>query len=85
MAVAFGLTSCSSVPVPKSKLLQRPESHDGFVPKHCHYGGKNIALRAEKPFFALRSFFSGAQRSGVFASEDVLRCGAIWGDVVAGA
>ena len=33
----------------------------------------------------MRSFFSGAQRNGVFASEDVLHCEAIWGDVVAGA
>lgn len=48
MAVAFGPTSCSSGLVPKSKLLQRPESHDGFVPKHCHHGGKNHALRAKK-------------------------------------
>ena len=48
MSVAFGPTSCSSGLVPKSKLLQRPESHDGFVPKHCHHGGKNHALRAKK-------------------------------------
>ena len=33
----------------------------------------------------MRSFFSEAQRRGVFASEDVLRCGAMCGDVVAGA
>ena len=32
----------------------------------------------------MRSFFSGAQRNGVFASEDVLRCAAMCGDVVAG-
>ena len=30
-------------------------------------------------------FFSGAQRNGVFASDDVLRCEAMCGDVVAGA
>ena len=84
MAVAFGPTSCSSVLVPKSKLLHRPETQYGFVPKHSHHGGKNTALRAEKPYLTMRSFFSGAQRNGVFASEDVLRCGATWGDVVAG-
>ena len=67
MAVAFGLTSCSSVPVPKSKLLDRPEAQYGFVPKHSLHGGKNIALRAEKLYLAMRSFFSGAQRNGVFA------------------
>jgi len=83
MAVAFGPTSCSSGLVLKSKLLHNPEVQSGFVPKRIHHGGKNIALRAEKPFFALRSFFSGAQRSGVFASEDVLRCEAMCGDVVA--
>ena len=55
MAVAFGLTSCSSVPVPKSKLLDRPEAQYGFVPKHSLHGGKNIALRAEKPSLAMRS------------------------------
>ena len=48
MSVAFGPTSCSSGLVPKSKLLQRPESHDGFVPKHCHHGGKNHALQAKR-------------------------------------
>jgi hypothetical protein len=36
---------------PKSKLLHRPETQYGFVPKHSLHGGKNIALRAEKPFF----------------------------------
>ena len=108
MAVAFGPTSCSFGLVPKSKLLHNPEAQDGFVPKHSLHGGKNIALRAEKPYIArLRfserivefaptipsvsrldqrsTFFSGAQRNGVFASEDVLRCGAMCGDVVAGA
>ena len=55
MAVAFGLTSCSSVPVPKSKLLHRPEAQYGFVPKHSLHGGKNIALRAEKQSLAMRS------------------------------
>ena len=65
MVVAFGPTSCSSGLVLKSKLLHNPEVQSGFVPKRIHHGGKNIALRAEKPFFALRSFFSGAQRSGV--------------------
>ena len=83
IAVAFGPTSYSSVLVLKSKLLHSPKAHYGFVPKPSLHGGKNIALRAEKPFFALRSFFSGAQRSGVFASEDVLRCEAMCGDVVA--
>ena len=94
MAVAFGPTSCSSGLVLKSKLLHNPEVQSGFVPtlgacdawlvqERIHHGGKTIALRAEKPFFALRSFFSGAQRSGVFASEDVLRCEAMCGDVVA--
>ena len=52
MAVAFGPTSCSSVLVPKSKLLHRPETQYGFVPKHSLHGGKNIALRAEKPYLA---------------------------------
>jgi hypothetical protein len=48
MSVAFGPTSCSSGLVPKSMLLHRPESHDGFVPKHCHHGGKNHALQAKR-------------------------------------
>ena len=52
MAVAFGPTSCSSGHVPKSELLHSPEAQYGFVPKHSHHGGKNIALRAEKPFSA---------------------------------
>ena len=60
MAVAFGPSFCSSGLVPKSKLLHMPEVQYGFVPKHSHHGGKNIALRAEKPSLAMRSFFSEA-------------------------
>ena len=60
MAVAFGPTSCPSGLAPKSKLLLRPETQYGFVPKHSLHGGKNIALRAEKPYSAMRSFFSEA-------------------------
>ena len=60
MAVAVGLTSCSSGLVPMSKLLHRPETHDGFVSKHSLHGGENIALRAKKPISAMRSFFSEA-------------------------
>ena len=60
MAVAFGPSSCPSGLTPKSKLLRNPESQYGFVPKHSHHGGKNIALRAEKPYLAMRSFFSEA-------------------------
>ena len=48
-AVAFGPTSCPSGLVLKSELLHSPEAQYGFVPKHCRHGGKNIALRAEKP------------------------------------
>ena len=70
MSVAFGPTSCSSGLVPKSELLHSPEAQYGFVPKNSHHGGKNIALRAEKPYLAMRSFFSGAQRSDVFAFID---------------
>jgi hypothetical protein len=50
MAVAFGPTSCSSGHVPKSELLPSPEAQYGFVPKNSHHGGKNPALRAEKPY-----------------------------------
>ena len=49
-AVAFGPSSCPSGFTPKSKLLRNPEAQYGFVPKHSHHGGKNTALRAEKPF-----------------------------------
>ena len=82
MAVAFWPTSCSSGLVPKSTLLHNPEVQYGFVPKHSLHGGKNPALRAEKLIFAMRTFFSEAQRNGVFASDDVLRCGAMCGDVM---
>ena len=91
MALAFGPMSCSSVLVLKSKLLHSPEAQYGFVPKHSLHGGKNNALRAEKPIIATKNpdlfrvhelFFSEA---AVFASEDVLRCGAMCDDVVAGA
>ena len=81
-SVAFGPTYCPSVFVLKSTLLHNPEVQYGFVPKHSLYGGKNHALRAKKPYLAMRCFFSGAKRNGVFASEDVLRCEAICGDVM---
>ena len=54
-ALAFGPTSCSSGLVPKSELLHSPEAQYGFVPQNSHHGGKNPALRAEKPFLAKRS------------------------------
>ena len=60
MSLAFGPTSCSSGLVPKSELLHSPAAQYGFVPKHSHHGGKNPALRAEKPIIAMRSFFSEA-------------------------
>ena len=58
-AVAFGPSSCPSGLTPKSKLLRNPEAQYGFVPKHSHHGGKNPALRAEKPIIASskNSFF----------------------------
>jgi hypothetical protein len=62
MSVAFGPTACSSGLEPKSKLLHNPETQSGFVPKYSHHGGKNPALRAEKPYVAARSFL--VERSG---------------------
>ena len=41
MAMAFSPTFCSSSLVSKSKLLHNLEAQYGFVPKHCHHGGKN--------------------------------------------
>jgi hypothetical protein len=55
-AVACGPTSCPSGLVPKSKLSHSPEAQYGFVPKHSLHDGKNLALRAEKPIFAMHSF-----------------------------
>ena len=49
-AVAFGPTSFPSGFVLKSKLLHSPEEQYGFVSKHSRHGGKNPALRAEKPY-----------------------------------
>ena len=70
MSLAFGPTSCSSCLVPKSELLHSPAAQYGFVPKHSHHGGKHPALRAEKPYLTMRSFFSEAQRRDVFAFID---------------
>ena len=64
MAVAFGLTSWSSGLVPKSKLLHRPETQYGFVPKHSLHGGKNIALRAKKPIGSTEGQLFLVERSG---------------------
>ena len=57
-SVVFDQTFCSSGLVPKSKLLHSPKAQYGFVPKHSHHGGNNRALRAEKPFFTVRSFLA---------------------------
>ena len=54
-AVTSGPTSCSSGLVPKSELLHSPEAQYGFVSKHSPHGGKNTALRAEKPLLDLTS------------------------------
>ena len=65
MTVAFGPTSCTSVHVPKSKLLHSPEAQYGFVPKLSPHGGKNPALRAKKPKLSTRSLnlqFSARRR-----------------------
>ena len=56
MAVAFGPTSCPSGLVPKNKLLHSPETQYGFAPKLSLHGGKNLALRAEKPIIAMSDF-----------------------------
>ncbi len=56
-AVAFDPDVLFFRPVPKSKLLHSPEAQYGFVPKHSLHGGKNIALRAEKPYLSMRSLF----------------------------
>ena len=61
MSVAFGPTSCSSGLVPKSMLLHRPESHDGFVPKHSHHGGKNHALRAKRQDYRYPNIVDGLE------------------------
>ena len=84
MAVAFGPPSCSSGLVPESKLSHSPEAQSGFVPKHSLHGGKNPALRAEKPLSDMRSLFLVKRSVTVFfASDDVFSCKATSADVVA--
>ena len=76
--------------VPESKLSHMATAHYGFVPKLSHHGGKNTALRAEKPFswssldskrLQVVLFFSEAKRNGVFSSDDVFCCAATSDDV----
>jgi hypothetical protein len=55
MAAAFGPASCSFGLVLKSELLHSPEAQSGFVPKLSRHGGKNLALRAEKPLFSTKT------------------------------
>ena len=66
MAAAFGPASCSSGLVLKSELLHSPEAQSGFVPKHSLHGGKNIALRAKKPIYSMRSLFLVERSETVF-------------------
>lgn len=55
MTEAYSLTSRSSALVPESELSHRSEAQYGLVPRLRHHGGKNIALRAEKPIFATKT------------------------------
>ena len=94
-AELFEPSSCPSGLASESKLSRSPEAQFGFVPKLSLHGGKNTALRAEKPcrWSHLDSkrpgraalFFSGAQRNGVFAADDVCSCEATSGEGRAGA
>ena len=73
-ALAIGPTSRSSGLVPKSKLLHSPEAQSGFVPKHSHHGGKNLALQAEKPKIATKTItntFGDSMVPELFFSEAV--------------
>jgi hypothetical protein len=74
MAVACGPTSFPSSLVPKSKLLHSPEAQHGFVPKHSLHGGKNLALRAQKPILAMRrGFFSKEFRNlGIYFLDSLV-------------
>lgn len=47
MAEGYGPSSCSSVFVPKSKLLHNPKVQYGLVPKLSHHGGKNSENREQ--------------------------------------
>ena len=78
-AVAFGPTSCSFGLVLKSKLLHNPKAQHGFVPKHSLHGGKTSPFGL-KNHISFRAAFL-AKRG--FSSDDVLRCEAMCGDVVA--
>ena len=49
MTMVFDLSCCSSAFVAESELSHNVEAHHGLIPKPVHHGGKNIALRAEKP------------------------------------
>ena len=54
MTETYGLTFCSSLLVLKSKLLHRLKAQHGFVQNHSRHNGKNIALRAEKPYHTIQ-------------------------------
>ena len=68
MAVAFGLTSCPSGLVTKSKLLQSPEAQYGFFTKHSRHCGKTLTLRVKQPklklLFRRRMVCSVCQEAG---------------------
>ena len=49
MAASDALSYCPVTIVPESKLSHMATAHYGLVSKLSHHGGKNIALRAEKP------------------------------------
>jgi len=51
MSEASGLTFCSSVLVPESKLSHGPESQPGLVPRLIHHKWKNPgSVEPKKPF-----------------------------------
>ena len=69
MSESFRLTCCWRCDAPESKLSRTPRHHHSFLRNADIIRGKNNALRAQKPMMAVRAFFSGAQRNGVFAQR----------------
>ena len=66
-SVAYGPHAAYMALRLKASFHASPAAIMALLAKHRLHQSKNTALRAKKPIYTMRSFFSEAQRNGVFA------------------
>ena len=82
MAETFGLTSCPSGLVPKSKLLHSPKAQYGFMLKLSHHRGKNSKNQEQSQVYLnyaeVHPVFAGNCKNTALRAEKPLRKSFVW-------